>query len=536
MSLKRMQSFTNNPCLETDDGRVLFFDGEKRNEGGFGVVYKAHFDCSSTPVAVKFMLERDVSELSEKFKKEVAEKDAARFENEIACLIEMRQKGDVFPEYYGRGIWNGYPFYVMEWLSPIDLTTFETDDQRYEYVYTVCWAVLTLHEAGYVHYDIKPDNIMRREKNGDRPEYVLIDFGSVHKIETESDVCQSPDNSVSQLSDGRRAYPHTPGYADLLDRHHTVNMDIYAIGQVIRDLFPETVPPAWARIIDRCTIRNRQYRYRTIDAILRDLLGLKRMTYSFIASEDHSIWMAQRGVMSETPVEMTVASLLRELEEGSYSDGLWDAGYPAQRSTRRISELFIDFGKLSHRNILIKSRIHMTKSALLVVRGNGRISVDLDGRQDLSPSGAFDDFLEDAGDEWRYPFVILLDGASLDNRTRLNNEQARLMYMVGRYCLLNFSSRSTSTPAEDPSYILTGRAGYSFVRNGAENWDKGLYGILKEGNTDLYTQLMWNHFDLPELLRRLRQTRRKDAQGPVQEWLEQNVWTVLMRNMGRFNV
>ena len=42
-------------------------------------------------------------------------------------------------------------------------------------------SVKAIHEAGFVHCDIKPDNIMERPNSCHRP--ILIDFGSAHPIE-----------------------------------------------------------------------------------------------------------------------------------------------------------------------------------------------------------------------------------------------------------------------------------------------------------------------------------------------------------------
>ena len=175
----------------------------------------------------------------------------------------------------------------------------------------------------------------------------------------------------------------------------------------------------------------------------------------------------------------------------------------------------------------------MTESGLLVIRGNGRISIDLDGTASSDEDAL--SIAEDSGwDEPIYPFVILLDGATLDNRTLLDNEEAQLMYIVGRYCLLNFSSRDVAAPADDPRFILKGRAGYSFVRNGKPSWQKGLYGILKDGNKHLFAQQKWDDLDVLSLLKTLRKIRRSSAPGNVQDWLENNVRSVLMRNLGRY--
>lgn len=535
MNPREMRSSISKVPLKTDDGKVLYLDAEDESRGGYGVVYKAHYDGSPAPVVVKFMQDPDVSGRSIKQAKEIAQKEKMRFENEIVRLKKMNDKveGKRFADYYGRGSWEGHLFYVMEWLSPVNLLSLKTNDLRYKYAFDVCCAVLELHAAGYVHYDIKPANIMMREEVSGGRQYVLVDFGSVHEIETVDQLAN--DQTVSKLSDGQRVYPHTPGYADPLEDRHTINADIYAIGQVFRDMFPKTVPPAWSQIIDRCISRNRRYRYLDVDSIICDLERLKGASYSISAADDMHVWQTQKVIVKEAPVEMTWLGLRWEL---AFSTGLsLDEEYPiAPGVFSPTGELLIDFGKLKHRNIRISDPMHMTDSGLLVIRGNGRISIELDG---TAQSDCDDLDHEEQLALWGepvYPFVILLDGASLDNRTKLDNEETLLMYMVGRYCLLNFSSRSEREPADDPRFILTGRAGYSFVRNGRQSWKKGLYGILNEGRRGLFAQQKWDRLNLKDFLRTMRRIRRWRSQGDVQDWLENDVRNVLMRNLGRYDV
>ena len=490
-------------------------------QGGYGVVFKGVCESDGRSVAVKFMRD-DVSCGTEERQKIVA-----RFNREVKTLRDFRDEGS-FPEFFGRGNWFAIPFYVMEWLLPVNPFSIDTNDKRHKYVMDICYAVSTLHRAGYVHYDIKPSNIMMRERNYGGVEYVLVDFGSVHRVE-KSGGNRCPCRSVSQLSDGRRVYPHTPGYADPQETLHTVNADIYAIGQVIRDTFAESVSPEWAAIIDRCTSRNRAYRYPDVESILYDLDKLKTARYKLDSSEDRAIWLAQKAVSEEKPEEMSWSDLRWRLAWQPLS---LNEEYPlAPGAFSPASELLIDFGRLGCRNIYIKEPVHMTPYGLLVIRGNGKISIDLDGNGQT-------DYEEDISrwDEPVYPFVILLDGATLENRTRLNNEEAQLMYMVGRYCLLNFSFRSASAPAEDSRYILTGRAGYSFVRNGSQVGDRGLYGVLSDGRRNLFAQQKWDELNIRGILEVLRKVRPWQRQGLVQDWLENNVESVLMRNMGRFDI
>ena len=502
----------------------VVLDQRVKVPGGYGVVFKGVCERDGRPVAVKFM-RGDESCGTEEQKKAVA-----RFNREVKTLRDFRDE-ESFPEFLVSGKFRDIPFYVMEWLLPANPFSIDTNDKRYKYVMDICYAVSTLHREGYVHYDIKPSNIMMREKTDGGIQYVLVDFGSVHRVE-KSGGNRCPCRSVSQLSDGRRVYPHTPGYADPLETLHTVNADIYAIGQVIRDTFAESVSPEWAVIIDRCTSRNRAYRYPDVESILCDLDRLKTARYALDTIEDRAIWLAQKTVLDEKPEEMSWRDLRWRLAWQPLSS---DEEYPPTPGVfSPASELLIDFGRLGCRNIYIKEPVHMTSYGLLVIRGNGKISIELDGNGQTD----YDDFDEDSSrwDEPVYPFVILLDGATLENRTRLDNEDAQLMYMVGRYCLLNFRFRSASALAVDSRYILTGRAGYSFVRNGSQVGDRGLYGVLSDGGRNLFAQQKWDELDIRGILEVLRRVRPWQRQGLVQDWLERNVESVLMRNMGRFDI
>jgi len=217
--------------------------------GGFGIVYRVIRDGDGEQFAAKIMQPTDTSKFTKKIADEVAAKDLLRFKNERTRLEEFgeilnvqemaRDAGfDVrspqpFPRYYGFGNYQGIPFYIMEWLETVDLKGLNTDEKRQQYMLEVCDAVATLHGENYVHYDLKPSNVMRRKladgENG--YEYVLTDFGSVHTVEVHGGEQKRNENTVSRLSNGARLRATTPGYADPMDDLHTVHADIYALGR-----------------------------------------------------------------------------------------------------------------------------------------------------------------------------------------------------------------------------------------------------------------------------------------------------------------
>ena len=74
------------------------------------------------------------------------------------------------------------------------------------------------------------------------------------------------------------------------------------------------------------------------------------------------------------------------------------------------------------------------------------------------------------------------------------------------------------------------------MRNGSQVGDRGLYGVLSDGGRNLFAQQKWDELDIRGILEVLRRVRPWQRQGLVQDWLERNVESVLMRNMGRFDI
>lgn len=421
-----------NSTVETDDASYTLV--RPAGVGGFGTVWQVVRDGDGKLFAVKFMLEPDVVGMTRRAAKELVEKYRARFDHEIAIVDELNdialaqewadEQGyavrtpQPFPEYAGRGVFKGLPFYVMEWLDPVNLYELNTDEKRVKFVSELCDAVATLHVEGYVHYDIKPANIMRRNlpEGSSGYEYALVDFGSVHEAESQpvrAEERPTASRTLSMLKDGRRIYPHTPGYADPTDDLHTINGDIYAIGQVIRDLFESDVPFDWNHIINKCISRNCRYRYEAVKELLSDVANLRKI---------------RRRVYNR---------LRREHIDEKWKIAECSAGYPlvetdwvaltehSKVANRKFGCLTIDLDddpSLREHVVRIKGKLRLKRGEVLRLVGPGIVEADI------------------AGDEGS--LVIIIRDLVLHNTTRIRQPRNRVAFALGGQTYLDFANLS----------------------------------------------------------------------------------------------
>jgi serine/threonine-protein kinase PpkA len=133
-------------------------------------------------------------------------------EREYTAILAIRDPCVV--QIYDYGVHTGYEYLVMEYLPSGDLKArmqqVLTEQETLRYVAQIAAALQVVHDAGLLHRDLKPPNVMLRE-NGD---VALIDFGLARALDgstpsTRTGVLRgspyymSPEQAMGEVLDAR---------------------------------------------------------------------------------------------------------------------------------------------------------------------------------------------------------------------------------------------------------------------------------------------------------------------------------------------
>ena len=167
------------------------------------------------------------------------------------------------PRFMGFGTHEGAPYYVMEYLQPLPEPMPRSAIPRF--MNRVAKAVQTLHEAGYIHRDLKPGNILCRRSG----EPVLIDLGLIKRRGVGvTDPIVRFGRNIS-IIDGKPVGVGTLDYAapeQLLKGEASVQSDIFALGKILRALYEGRPPHCLKSVIRQATREQPGDRYPSADA------------------------------------------------------------------------------------------------------------------------------------------------------------------------------------------------------------------------------------------------------------------------------
>ena len=248
--LKAKQSTGNNisACKPGDivgNWKILASLGK----GGSAEVYRVEHVESKKIGALKLLCRQEETSR----KRFIQECDLLRMQN-ISC----------FARFFDSDEKDGRLFLVTEELHDLELP--HKDPEVTEFILDVCKAVSILHSEGYIHRDLKPGNIMRREDGS----YVLIDLGLVKKKEKEGSPSKFASKSLS-IVDGSRECVGTPEYSapeQFVSGKVSEASDIHAIAILIDKCFEGRTPTNWRHLIERATSSIPSRRYQSIRELI----------------------------------------------------------------------------------------------------------------------------------------------------------------------------------------------------------------------------------------------------------------------------
>jgi serine/threonine-protein kinase len=149
---------------------------EKIGEGGMGAVYRASHAMLKRPTAIKLIAPERASETT-----------TARFEREVMAASRLSHPNNVAIYDFGRTR-GGVFYYAMELLDGQDLARLvelegsQSVPRTMHILRQLSAALVEAHEAGLVHRDVKPANVMLCTRGG-VPDFVkVLDFGLVKDV------------------------------------------------------------------------------------------------------------------------------------------------------------------------------------------------------------------------------------------------------------------------------------------------------------------------------------------------------------------
>jgi serine/threonine-protein kinase len=213
---------------------------EKIGEGGMGVVYKASHALLRRPAAIKMLPPE-----------RAGERDLKRFEREVQLTSRLTHPNTIAIYDFGRTR-EGSFYYAMEYLDGFNLQTLverdgPQDPARVAHILAqLAGALVEAHEAGLIHRDVKPANVMLCERGGIADVAKVLDFGLIQELGERGAAMQSDVHRIV----GTPLYlcPEAVTAPERIDPRS----DLYAVGAVGYFLLTGVPPFSGNNLVEVC--------------------------------------------------------------------------------------------------------------------------------------------------------------------------------------------------------------------------------------------------------------------------------------------
>jgi tetratricopeptide (TPR) repeat protein len=290
------------------------------------------------------------------------------------------------------GVENGIPFFVMELVEGVPITTFcdarrLTPRERLELFVPVCNAIQHAHQKGIIHRDVKPSNVLVAEYDG-RPVPKVIDFGvakavGVKLTDNTVHTClgamvgtleyMAPEQAAFDACDvDTRADVYALGVLlyELLTGRTPIRREEFRVAGVLEMLrvIREVAPPwpshalaaaadlpalATARateprrlpvlfrgevdwVVMKCLEKDRSRRYETASGLARDLQ--RYLADELVEARPTSAWYSLRKFVRRHRTVLTTAAAFVLLLFGAIAVSVWQAVRATAAEEKALTE------------------------------------------------------------------------------------------------------------------------------------------------------------------------------------------------------
>jgi serine/threonine protein kinase len=203
---------------------------QRIGKGGMGEVYLAEHVAIGRKVAIKILLgnPHERPEMAKRFLKEAQTASKLRHAN----VVDIIDFGHIDPE-------ARTPFFVMEYLEGRDLKSVVKEEKvlawprARDIALQICAGLGVAHAQGFIHRDLKPDNVYLIDDNG-REHVKILDFGISKAINDDAH-----DTTQTGVLLGTPEYM-SPEQAE--DKTLDARSDIYATGIILYRMIVGRVP------------------------------------------------------------------------------------------------------------------------------------------------------------------------------------------------------------------------------------------------------------------------------------------------------